>query len=130
MYRVSGSTNYECYCSEDETYGEHISLEDAICTLLELYKDENSLDFSWLDSEISEWAENGDWDDDDYYNGYYGGYIAIYEEAENDNDCDREILMFRVERDPLNKTNTYSEIEFGDDINEEEKAVYLNLTSN
>ena len=130
MYRVTGSTNYECYCSEDETYVEHISLEDAIRMLLKLYKDEKSLDFSWLDSEIAEWAENGDWDDDDYYNGYYGGYIAIYEETENNNDCDREILIFRVERDALNKTNTYSEIEFGDDINEKEKAVYLNMTSN
>ena len=129
MYRVTGSTNYECYCGEDEIYAEHISLEDAIRMLLKLYKDENSLDFSWLDSEITEWAENDDWDDEDYYNGYYGGYIAIYE-AENDNECDREILIFRVERDPLNKTNTYSEIEFGDDINNGEKAVYLNMTSN
>ena len=26
MYRVTGSTNYECYCGEDEIYAEHISL--------------------------------------------------------------------------------------------------------
>ena len=68
-----------------------------------------------------------DWDEDDYYLGSYGGTIAVYEEATESNEFDREIVAIRVERDPIHKTNKYGEIELGPEILPVEKELFLTL---
>lgn len=124
MYKVCGFTNYECNCGDTQVFCEEQSLENAMSMFLSLVKNFGSLDFTELDTLIDEWALDCDWDEDDYYAGSYGGCIILYDEAINDGDFDREVVLIRVERDPIRKTNNYGEIELGAEITTQEKEVY------
>lgn len=129
MYKVCGFTNYECTCGESQIFGENLTLEDSVSLFLSLLKDIDSLSFNELDSLIEEWACDYDWDEDDYYSGSYGGCIILYDQARNAGDFDREIVLIRVERDPVNRTNRYGEIELGAEITLREKEKYLCMYS-
>ena len=127
MFKVCGNTNYECTCAEEQVFASDLDIESAFNLFLKLLEDKNSLDFTEMDAEVDAWAEAGDWDEDDYYWGSYGGTIAVYEEATESNEFDREIVAIRVERDPLHKTNKYGEIELGPEILPVEKELFLVL---
>lgn len=127
MYKVCGFTNYECTCGEEQLFGEKLLLEEALSLFLSLLQSVDSLDFTELDGLIDEWAEDMDWDEDDYYSGSYGGSIILYDEASNIGDFDREIILVRVERDPINKTSKYGGIELGAEITLQEKESYICL---
>ena len=127
MFKVCGNTNYECTCAEEQVFGFNLDIESAFNLFLKLLEDKNSLDFTEMDAEVDDWAEAGDWTEEDYYWGSYGGTIAVYEEATEPNEFDREIVVIRVERDPLHKTNEYGKIEFGPEILPLEKELFLAL---
>lgn len=93
MYKVCGITNYECTCGEEQLFGEDLSLEEALSLFLSILQSVDSLDFNELDGLINEWAEDWDWDEEDYYSGSYGGSIVLYDEARNICDFDREIIF-------------------------------------
>ena len=116
MYRVEGFTNYECTCGEDEVFGEGLTLQDAIDIFLKVIRDD-ALDFSELDDWIDDWAE-----EDESFD-FYGGAIRVYEEPVEEGFEYREILLIRIMRDPIKKVNEYSTIEFGAEINNEEKEL-------
>lgn len=127
MFKVCGNTNYECTCAEEQVFGFNLDIESAFNLFLKLLEDKNSLDFTEMDAEVDDWAEAGDWTEEDYYWGSYGGTIAVYEEAIETNEFDREVVVIRVERDPLHKTNEYGGIEFGPEILPAEKDLFLSL---
>ena len=127
MFKVCGNINYECTCAEEQVFGSNLDIEAAFLLFLNLAKDRDSLDFTEMDAIVDNWAVENAWDEDDYYWGSYGGTIAVYEEANEPNEFDREIIMIRVERDPLNKTNEYGEVEFGPEIHLDEKERFLKL---
>ena len=127
MLKVCGNTNYECTCAEEQVFGFNLDIESAFNLFLKLLEDKNSLDFTEMDAEVDDWAEAGDWTEEDYYWGSYGGTIAVYEEAIETNEFDREVVVIRVERDPLHKTNEYGGIEFGPEILPAEKDLFLSL---
>lgn len=127
MYKVCGFTNYECTCGEEQVFGKELNFDEAISLFVKLTQNINSLDFAGLDEMIDEWAVEFDWNEDDYYSGSYGGCIMVYDQACEPELFDREILLVRVERDPIKKVNIYSDIEFGEEIAETEKDRYLFL---
>lgn len=127
MFKVCGNTNYECTCAEEQVFESNLDIVGAFNLFLKLLKEKDSLDFTELDAEIDDWAEVGDWTEEDYYWGSYGGIIAVYEESTEFNQFDREIVSIRIERDPLHKTNEYGEIEFGSEIFLSEKELFLSL---
>ena len=124
MYKICGLTNYECNCGEDQVFGENLNLDDAIRLFISLTKDANSLDFSYLDAVVDDWAIDCAWEKDDYYYGSYGGSIILFDEAINAGDFDRAIVIARISRDPFYKTSEISEIEFGSEATTEEVAQY------
>ena len=127
MYKVCGFTNYECTCGEEQLFGDGLTLEVSLLLFLSLLQNVDSLDFTELDNLIEEWAEDCAWTEDDYYSGSYGGAIILYDEANNIGNFDREIILVRIERDPINKTNKYGEIELGTEITPQEKEKYISL---
>ena len=78
---------------------------------------DDALDFSELDDWIDDWAE-----EDESFD-FYGGAIRVYEEPVEEGFEYREILLIRIMRDPIKKVNEYSTIEFGAEINNEEKEL-------
>ena len=56
MYKVCGSTNYECTCGEEQILGCNLALDDATNLFLSYVHKTNSLDFTELDTMINELA--------------------------------------------------------------------------
>ena len=77
MYKVCGSTNYECNCEEEQIFGTNLNLDDAMKLFVSLANNQNSLDFTEFDKTIDEWAKEFNWDEEDYYSGIYGGCIVL-----------------------------------------------------
>ena len=116
MYKVEGFTNYECTCGDEEVFGECITLQEALDIFLRVIRDD-VLDFSYLDSWIDDWA------DEDECFGSYGGSIRVYEDPVDNEWGYRDILLIRIERDPIKKMNSYDLIEFDSEITNEEKEI-------
>ena len=93
MFKVCGNTNYECSCAEEQVFGNNLDIIDAFNLFLRLLEEKDSLDFTEMDAAVDDWAESGDWNEEDYYWGSYGGTIAVYEESNENNYFDREQLF-------------------------------------
>lgn len=125
MYLIRGYTNYECTEGPELEYGEFSELSEALQKFIALSKDENALDFSFLDNEVDDWMSEPDWETDYYHGGYYGGRFYLYEHDEDNNW--RELLQAERMREPKDKSITLYGIEKLDDITEAEIALLSSL---
>ena len=125
MYVIRGYTNYECTEGPELEYGEFSNLSEAFQKFILLSKDENALDFSFLDAEVDEWMSDPEWEKDYYYGGYYGGRFYLYEVDGDDNW--RELLKAERMREPEDKSVSLEEIEHGCDISEAEISIFTTL---
>lgn len=124
VYKVCGFTNYDCNCGSEQIFGDELNLSDAMSLFVTLTKNMSSLDFAELDEMIDKWALEFEWEDEDYYSCSYGGSIVLQEKAVKSADFNRDVVSFRIERDPVKKENICCNIEFGIEITVEEKDKY------